>query len=44
MIGTTLSAILFLLHLGPWAIAPLVLDAVLFWVAWSEAWNPASVG
>jgi hypothetical protein len=44
MIGTTLSAILFLLHLGPWAIAPLALDAVLFWVAWSEAWTPASVG
>jgi hypothetical protein len=40
MIGTTLSATLFLLHLGPWAMAPLALDAVLFWVAWTAAWTP----
>jgi hypothetical protein len=44
MIGTTLSAILFVLHLGPWAIAPLALDAVLFWAAWTGAWTPEVAG
>jgi hypothetical protein len=42
--GTTLSAALFVLHLGPWAIVPLVLNAVLFWVAWSGAWVPSPTG
>ena len=41
LLGTACSALLFVLHLGPWAIVPLVLDGVLFWVAWTSAWSPA---
>ena len=44
LVGTVCSALLFVLHLGPWAIAPLALDAVLFWVAWMSVWTPASAG
>jgi hypothetical protein len=44
MVGTTLSAVLFVLHLGPWAVLPLVLDGVLFWVAWTGAWAPVAIG
>jgi hypothetical protein len=42
LVGSAGSAILFALHLGPWAILPLALDAVLFWVAWSSAWAPTA--
>jgi hypothetical protein len=40
LIGTICSAILFVLHLGPWAIAPLALDGVMFWLAWTATWAP----
>lgn len=40
--GAGLSALLFVLHLGPWAVAPLLLDAVLLWIAWTAAWTPAA--
>lgn len=40
--GTICSALLFVLHLGPWAIAPLALDVALFWVAWTSTWNPST--
>ena len=40
IVGAICSAILFLLHLGPWAIVPLALDAVLLWLAWTSAWGP----
>lgn len=36
LVGTICSALLFFLHLGPWAVAPLALDAVLLWVAWTS--------
>ena len=42
LVGAGCSAILFLLHLGPWAILPLALDALLLWVAWASLWTPAS--
>ena len=42
LVATICSAILFVLHLGPWAIIPLALDAVLFWVAWTSWWAPAA--
>lgn len=42
LVGAGCSAVLFVLHLGPWAIAPLVLDGVLLWVAWTSAWLPAT--
>jgi hypothetical protein len=42
LIGTVCSSALFVLHLGPWAIIPLILDAALFWVAWTSAWAPTS--
>lgn len=44
LVGTICSAVLFVLHLGPWAIIPLALDAVLFWIAWTSAWAPAASG
>jgi hypothetical protein len=40
LVGAGCSAALFLLHLGPWAIAPLILDAVLLWIAWAGVWLP----
>ena len=40
--ATICSGVLFVLHLGPWAIVPLGLDVVLFWVAWTSAWSPAT--
>lgn len=43
IVGASCSAILFLLHLGPWAVAPLVLDALLLWVALTRAWTPEVV-
>jgi hypothetical protein len=43
LIGTVCSGVLFVLHLGPWAIIPLALDAALFFVAWTSAWAPAAV-
>jgi hypothetical protein len=42
LVGTICSAILFVLHIGPWAIMPLVLDAALFWVAWTSTWTPVA--
>jgi hypothetical protein len=43
IVGAGLSTILFLLHLGPWAVAPLVLDALLLWVALTRVWIPEVV-
>lgn len=42
LVGAGCSALLFVLHLGPWAIAPLALDALLIWVAWTSIWTPAA--
>jgi hypothetical protein len=40
--GASGSIVLFLLHLGPWAVAPLALDLLLLWVALSAAWSPST--
>jgi hypothetical protein len=42
--GAGASALLFVLHLGPWAIAPLALDVGLLWLAWSSTWTPVAAG
>ena len=41
--GAVASAILFLLYLGPWAIVPLALDAVILWGVLLQDWTPASL-
>lgn len=41
-VGAGLSAVLFLLHLGPWSVAPLALDALLLWIAWTGSWTPVA--
>ncbi|HET7646452.1 MAG TPA: hypothetical protein VFM03_08220 [Candidatus Limnocylindria bacterium] len=40
--GASGSIVLFLLHLGPWAVAPLAMDLLLLWVALSAAWSPST--
>ncbi|HEU5325153.1 MAG TPA: hypothetical protein VFV59_04645 [Candidatus Limnocylindria bacterium] len=42
IVGASGSLALFLLHLGPWAVAPLALDLLLLWVALSAVWTPSS--
>lgn len=44
LLGAGCSGLLFVLHLGPWAIVPLGLDVALFWVAWTSAWTPGTAG
>ena len=41
--GAIASAILFLLYLGPWAVVPLALDAVILWGVLLQDWTPASL-
>lgn len=44
LVGVVCSALLFVLHLGPWAIAPLALDAVFLWLALGTSWAPTAAG
>ena len=41
--GAAASGILFLLYLGPLAIVPLVLDAVILWGVLLQTWTPSSL-
>jgi hypothetical protein len=44
LVGAVCSGLLFVLHLGPWAVIPLGLNIILFWVAWASVWAPPTSG
>lgn len=41
--GSVASIILFLLYLGPWAVVPIVLDAVILWGVLVAGWTQTSL-
>lgn len=42
VVGASCSIVLYVLHLGPWAVAPLALNLALLWLALASAWAPGA--